>query len=159
MTCGQWEIAVYPRDFKQRENYVFLGFISMKLEICERKLIVKSNILNEIQDFSYFTRVPHPLLFFDGKYFRGGNLDFFRFSLFCDVFSSFIFLGQNCVRFHSVSSQICHLFLRKNTSFWSIFVKKGGFIILVSFIHETTPSFIFWSKNQKKKSDIFASFT
>ena len=77
--------------------------------------------------FFYFTRVPHPWLFFDGKYFRGGNLDFFRFSLFCDVFSSFIFLGQNRVRFHSVSSQICHLFLSKNTRFWSIFVKKGGF--------------------------------
>ena len=121
MTYGQWEIAVYLRDFKQREKFVFLGFISMKLEICERKLIVKSNILNEIQDFSYFTRVPHPWLLFDGKYFRGGNLDFFRFSLFCDVFSSFIFLGQNRVRFHSVSSQICHLFLCKNTSFWSIF--------------------------------------
>ena len=99
----------------------------MKLEICERKLIVKSNILNDIQDFSYFTRVPQPLVLFDGKYFRGGNLDFSRFSLFCDVFSSFIFLGQNPVQFHSVSSQICHLFLCKNTSFWSIFVKKGGF--------------------------------
>ena len=99
----------------------------MKLEICEGKLIVKSNILNDIQDFSYFTRVPQPLVLFDGKYFRGGNLDFSRFSLFCDVFSSFIFLGQNRVQFHSVSSQICHLFLCKNTSFWSIFVKKGGF--------------------------------
>ena len=52
MTYGQWETAVYPRDFKQRENYGFFGFISMKLEICGRKLIVKSNILNEIQDFS-----------------------------------------------------------------------------------------------------------
>ena len=60
MTYGQWETAVYLRDFKQRENYVFLGFISMKLEICERKLIVKSNILNDIQDFSYFTRVSQP---------------------------------------------------------------------------------------------------
>ena len=52
-------------------------------------------------------------------------------------------------------------FLCKNTSFWPVFVKKwgfiffswpnlDGFIISVSFMYETTASFIFWAKKQKK---------
>ena len=79
----------------------------------------------------------------------------------------FFFLQMwNYFQFHETSLQFHFqfhffddIFCRQNTSFWAVFWKKWGFIILASFIHETTTSFIFGGKKTENIQTVSCSFT
>ena len=121
------ETAVYARKFGALQNYEKCGFIFMKPPFrCSKHYIGFAFWIfkkwNQHQNFGLLHRNRFRCKRFWGVFHFFWNL-LLEFHLF---FCNFTFLCNSITLFAGFII-FFHFFLRKNTSFWPVFEKKGGF--------------------------------